>query len=218
MPRGVFVAGTDTDAGKTIVAAALVAALGADYWKPVQSGALSLDPRERMRSRGDLPGGDTGTVAWLTGRHPADFPPPAYVFQAPLSPDQAAAAEGARIDPGRILLPARDRFLVVEAAGGLLVPLDPETLMIDLAQRLALPIVLAARTGLGTINHTLLSLEALRRRGLPVAGVIFSGPDHPQNIEAVRRLGGAPILGRIPRLDPLTPAAARLNLSSLKGL
>ena len=208
--RGVFVTGTDTDAGKTVVAAALVAALGADYWKPVQSGA------------DELPGGDTGVVARLTGRPRADFPPPAYVFQAALSPDQAAELEGVRIDPARIVLPARDRFLVVEGAGGLLVPLDGATLMIDLAARLGLPIVLAARTGLGTINHTLLSLEALARRGLPVAGVVFSGPDHPRNLETIRRLGGAPILGRIPRLDPLTPAAlleaaAHLDLSSFEG-
>jgi dethiobiotin synthase len=211
MPPGVFVAGTDTDAGKTIVAAALVAALGALYWKPVQSGAL------------ELPGGDTGTVAWLTGHHPDDFPPPAYVFKAALSPDQAAAEEGAVLDPDRLGLPELDRFLVVEAAGGLLVPLDAGTLMIDLARRLALPVVLAARTGLGTINHTLLSLEALRARGLTVAGVVFSGEPNPRNLETIRRLGGAPILGRIPRLDPLTPAAlagaaALLDLSSLKGL
>ena len=194
-PRGVFVTGTDTDAGKTVVAAALVAALGADYWKPVQSGS------------DELPGGDTGVVAALTGHRPEDFPPPAYVLKAPLSPDQAAEAEGVRIDPSRILLPARDRFLVVEGAGGLLVPLDGATLMIDLAARLGLPIVLAARTGLGTLNHTLLSLEALARRGLPVAGVIFSGPENLRNTETIRRLGGVPVLGRIPRLDPLTPAA-----------
>ncbi len=210
-PRGVFIAGTDTDAGKTVVAAALVAALDALYWKPVQSGLE------------ELPGGDSAVVAGLAGHAPADFPPPAYGFRAPLAPDQAAALEGVRIDPGRILLPVRDRFLVVEAAGGLLVPLDDGTLMIDLARRLGLPIVLAARTGLGTINHTLLSLEALGRRGLPVAGVVFSGPDHPANVEAVRRLGGAPILGRIPRLDPLTPAAlaeaaAHLDLSFFEGL
>jgi len=204
--RGVFVAGTDTDAGKTVVAAALVAALGARYWKPVQSGLR------------DLPGGDSAEVARLTGRDPGDFPPPAYAFQAPLAPDQAAALEGARIDPGRIVLPGEG--LVVEGAGGLLVPLDGATLMIDLARRLGLPVVLAARTGLGTINHTLLSLEALARRAMPVAGVVFSGPDHPANLDAVRRLGGVPILGRIPPLDPLTPAAlaaaaARLDLEGL---
>jgi len=211
MLRGIFVAGTDTDAGKTIVSAALVAALGALYWKPVQSG---LD---------DLPGGDTAVVAHLTGHQPSDFPPPVYRFRAPLSPDQAAAAEGASLDPSRIILPDRDRLLVVEAAGGLMVPLDPATLMIDLARLLGLPIVLAARTGLGTINHTLLSLEALRHRGMPVAGVILSGPDHPSNAETIRRLGGVPMLGRIPQLDPLTPAAlaaaaTQLDLSPLEGL
>ena len=199
MSRGVFVAGTDTDAGKTIVAAALVAALGALYWKPVQSG---LD---------DLPGGDSAVVASLTGHDPADFPAPVYAFRAPLAPDQAAALEGLRIDPQRLALPALERCLVVEAAGGLLVPLDDRTLMIDLARSLALPIVLAARTGLGTLNHTLLSLEALARRGLPVAGVVFSGPDHPRNLETIRRLGGVPVLGRIPWLDPLTPDVLDLS-------
>jgi len=205
---GVFVVGTDTGAGKTVVAAALVSALGAGYWKPVQSGL------------GESPGGDTAVVAGLTGRRPGDFPPPAYEFQAALSPDQAAAEEGLAIDPARIVLP--EGLLVVEGAGGLLVPLDATTLMIDLAARLGLPVVLAARTGLGTINHTLLSLEALGRRGLPVAGVVFSGEDNPRNLAAIARLGGAPILGRIPWLDPLTPAAlaeaaARLDLSSLGG-
>ncbi|BDU71701.1 dethiobiotin synthase [Mesoterricola silvestris] len=206
--KSVFVAGTDTDAGKTVVAAALVLALGARYWKPIQSGLR------------EAPGGDTGVVARLTGRRPGDFPPPVYAFMAALSPDQAAAEEGLGLDPGRIVLP--EGPLVVEGAGGLLVPLDGGTLMIDLAARLGLPVVLAARTGLGTLNHTLLSLEALHRRGLPVAGVVFSGADHPRNIETIARLGGAPILGRIPWLDPLTPealagAAAGLDLSSLGG-
>ena len=211
MPRGIFVAGTDTDAGKTIVAAALVAALGAEYWKPVQSGLH------------ELPGGDSAVVARLTGRDPASFPEPAYSFQAALAPDQAAELEGRSLDPERIVLPVLDRMLVVEAAGGLMAPLDGRLLMIDLAQRLGLPIVLAARTGLGTINHTLLSLEALRHRRLPVAGVILSGPDHPRNEAAIRRLGGVPVLGRIPFLEPLdrttlAAAAARLDLSPCKGL
>jgi len=186
MTAGVFVTGTGTDAGKTVVAAALALALGADYWKPVQSG---LDA---------LPGGDTAEVARLAGRDPGAFPPPAWAFRAALAPDQAAAAEGARIDPRRLALPDWPRPLVVEGAGGLLVPLDGDFMMIDLAARLGLPIVLAARTGLGTLNHTLLSLEALRHRGLPVAGVVFSGADHPRNLDTIARLGGAPVLGRIP--------------------
>ena len=189
--RGVFVAGTDTDAGKTIVAAALVAALGARYWKPVQSGLR------------DLPGGDSAEVARLTGRDPGDFPPPAYAFQAPLAPDQAAALEGARIDPGRIVLPGEG--LVVEGAGGLLVPLDGATLMIDLARRLGLPVVLAARTGLGTINHTLLTVRQARSMGLTVTGVVLNdlaggrhGLAEKTNVQEIPDLCGAPLLGVVP--------------------
>ncbi len=210
MMRGVFVTGTDTDAGKTVVAACLVSALKGLYWKPVQTG---LD---------DLPGGDTEIVARLTGQDVTTFPRPAFEYRAPLSPDQAAALEGEVIADERIHLPPCDRWLVVEGAGGLMVPLNERTLMIDLAARFGLPVVVAARTGLGTINHTLLTLEELKRRSLPIAGVIFSGPDHPRNLEAIRRWGGVPILGHIPRLDPLTretvsAAASRLDLRSLQG-
>lgn len=207
--NGVFVAGTDTGAGKTVVAAVLAAALGLRYWKPVQTG---LD---------DDPGGDTAAVARLTGRDPRDFPPPAYAFRAPLAPDQAAVEEDRTLDPETIRLPEGFGPLVVEAAGGVLSPLAGRFLMVHLATRLGLPVVLAARTGLGTINHTLLSLEALRARGVALAGVVFSGPDDPRNLEAIRRLGDAPVLGRIPWLDPLTPgalaeAAAGLDLERLR--
>ncbi|GAB3124775.1 dethiobiotin synthase [Novispirillum itersonii] len=198
--RGVFMTGTDTDAGKTIASACLLVALRrrwpqAGYWKPVQSG---LD---------DLPRGDTGTVADLTGSADADFPAPAYTFRAPLSPDQAAAREGAVIDASTLTLPAYAGPLVVEGAGGIMVPVDGTLLMLDLAERLALPVVVAARTGLGTINHTLLTLAALRSRNLRIGGVLFSGPDHPDNIATIARLGGVPVLGRIPRLPDLTAAA-----------
>ncbi|MGA2079225.1 MAG: dethiobiotin synthase [Holophaga sp.] len=209
MPAGVFVAGTGTDAGKTVVAAALALALDAHYWKPVQTGLEQC------------PGGDTAEVARLTGHQVEDFPPPAYAFRAPLAPDQAAAEEGADLDPAQIRLPPWPRPLVVEAAGGVLSPVAGPVLMVHLAARLGLPIVLAARTGLGTINHTLLSLEALRARGLPLVGVVLSGPDQPRNLEAIRRLGGAPVLGRIPWLEPLCAdtlvrAAAGLDLRGLR--
>lgn len=208
--RGVFVTGTDTDAGKTVVAACLVRALSARYWKPVQSGA------------DDLPGGDTATVAFLTGHDLADFPQPVFTLRAPLSPDQAAELEDVQIDDRRIVLPSTDLPLVVEGAGGLMVPLNAQTRMIDLVARFELPVVIAARTGLGTINHTILTIEALLHRGLPIAGVVFSGPDNPRNIEAIRRYGRATVLGHIPLLAPLSPltvaeAAARLDLSTLAG-
>lgn len=202
---GVFVTGTDTDAGKTVVSACLVQRLGAAYWKPVQSGT------------DDLPGGDSGIVAELADAPPERILPPVHVYRAPLSPDQAARREGATLALDDFTLPVCERPLVVEGAGGLMVPLNERHLMIDLIARLGLPVVLVARTGLGTINHSLLSLEALAVRRLPVAGVIFSGPPHPDNVAAVARFGGVPVLGTVPRLEPLTPqavaeAAAALSL------
>lgn len=203
--RGVFVTGTDTDAGKTVVSACLVHRLGAAYWKPVQSG-IDIGPD-----------GDSGTVAHLANLPPDRLLRPRHVYGAPLSPDQAARLEGQAIALDDFTLPACKYPLVIEGAGGLLVPLNNQSLMIDLIACLGLPVVLVARTGLGTINHSLLSLEALHRRGLAVAGVVFSGPPHPDNVDAVARFGGAPILGTVPRLDPLTPdavaqAAATLTL------
>lgn len=210
MLRGVFVTGTDTDAGKTIASACLVRALNGCYWKPVQSGIR------------DLPGGDTATVARLTGRTLSEFPRPFCELQASLSPDQAAEEENVRIDADHIALPSCVAPLVVEGAGGLMVPVNDSIWMIDLAERFKLPVVLVARTGLGTINHTILSIEAMKRRALPIAGILFSGPDNPRNIETIRRTAGVPILGRIPWMDPLTSkavaeAAATLNIANITG-
>jgi dethiobiotin synthase len=208
-PRGLFVTGTDTEAGKTIVAACLTRRLGATYWKPVQTGSA------------ELPGGDSGTVAHLAALPGHRVVAPRHVCAAPLSPDQAARREGLSIALDDFALPATGAPLVVEGAGGLMVPLNDQALMIDLIGRLGLAVILAARTGLGTINHCLLSLEALAARRLPVAGVIFSGPPHPENMAAVDRFGGGvPMLGRVPWMDPPTPqavAAAAATLSLPDG-
>ncbi|AMW35396.1 dethiobiotin synthase [Haematospirillum jordaniae] len=206
--RGFFVTGTDTDVGKTVACACLVKATGALYWKPVQSGT------------DDLPGGDTATVANLTGHHPDDFPAPVFSFKAALSPDQAARLEGKTIEPAQLenRLPSK-RPLIVEGAGGLMVPLTDQVMMIDIIKRLGLPVIIIARTGLGTINHTLLSLEALKVRHIPVAGVLFCGPDNPDNINTIKRLGQVPVIGHIPVLSPLgrtsiRHAAETLDLSA----
>lgn len=206
--RGFFVTGTGTDVGKTVASACLVRATGALYWKPVQSGTA------------DLPGGDTATVAELTGHRPEDFPEPAFSFQAPLSPDQAAQREGQTINPAKLYrLPLTESPLIVEGAGGLMVPLTDDVRMIDIMAALGLPVVLVASTGLGTINHTLLSLEALAARRISVAGVLFCGPDNPDNIDSIRRLGQVPVIGHIPVLEPLNQttvkhAATTLDLSA----
>jgi malonyl-CoA O-methyltransferase len=203
--HGVFVVGTDTDVGKTVVAACLTRTWDADYWKPVQTGAAE-DP------------GDTVTVARLTNLPPERLHPPAYVFAAPLSPHAAAALEGATIELGAIAPPLTERPLVVEGAGGVLVPLNDQSLMIDLVQRLGLPVVVVARSTLGTINHTLLTLEALRGRGVEVLGVVMNGPPSASNREAIERYGQVRVLAEIPWTESVTPEWALQIAASLPTL
>lgn len=192
--NGVFVTGTDTGIGKTLVSAILARAWNADYWKPVQTG-VAEEP------------GDTDTVARLAQLPPERLHLPAYVLQAPLSPWAAAPLEDAVIDATAIVPPATTAPLIVEGAGGLYVPIDDSHMMIDLIARLGMPVVLAARSGLGTINHTLLSLEALRRRAIPVLGVIMSGPLSAGNREAIERFGNVRVLAEIPPLERVDAAA-----------
>lgn len=194
---GVFVTGTDTDVGKTVTSATLVKAWDAAYWKPLQSGT------------DDAPSDSTG-VRQLTGLDPARLYPPAATFGASLSPEDAAHVAHTRIDPAAITLPrhtASDGPLVVEGAGGVFVPIAEHYLMIDLMARLALPVVLVARSQLGTINHTLLSLAALRARGLHVAGVILNGPPEPHGRSAIERHGRVRILAEFPAVAPMGPDA-----------
>ncbi|GBQ38313.1 ATP-dependent dethiobiotin synthetase BioD 1 [Komagataeibacter europaeus] len=194
---GVFVTGTDTDVGKTVTSATLVRAWDAAYWKPLQSGT------------DDAPSDSMG-VRQLTGLDPARLYPPAATFGASLSPEDAAHAAHTRIDPAMIALPrhaASDGPLVVEGAGGVFVPIAENYLMIDLMARLALPVVLVARSQLGTINHTLLSLAALRARGLHVAGVILNGPPEPYGRSAIERHGRVRILAEFPTITPMGPDA-----------
>jgi malonyl-CoA O-methyltransferase len=129
--------------------------------------------------------------------------PSSYVLRAPLSPHESARLEGARIELGAFKVPQTPRTLIVEGAGGLMVPLNDEALITDLIAQLGMPVVLVARTALGTINHTLLSLEALRRRGLPVAGVVLKGAPNEANRRAIATYGHVEILAEIPHLEPL---------------
>lgn len=195
-PPGVFVTGTDTGIGKTLVSAVLACAWHADYWKPLQTG-VAEEP------------GDSETVTRLAQLEPARLHAPAYVLQAPLSPWAAAPLEGASLDVDTLTLPAARAPLVVEGAGGLHVPITDTFMMIDLIARLGLPVVLAARSGLGTINHTLLSLEALRNRGIPVLGVIMSGPPSAGNRQAIEQFGKTRVLAEIPHMERVDAEAVR---------
>jgi dethiobiotin synthetase len=179
------VTGTDTGVGKTVFAAGLTALIGGYYWKPVQAG---LDE-----------GGDAAAVAAL-GVPRERVLPEAYRLTTPCSPHRAAEIDGITIDAERLALPPQ-RPLVVEGAGGALVPLGGDLLYADVFARWGLPAIVVARTALGTINHSLLTLEALRARGVPVHGVAFVGQGEPVAEEAICRIGQAKHLGRLPVLD-----------------
>ncbi len=182
----IVVTGTDTGIGKTVFSAALASALGAHYWKPIQSG---LDD-----------GADADSVAALGVRNVL---PEAYRLTQPLSPHRSAELDGVTIDPARLVPPEVDGALVIEGAGGALVPVTREILFADLFARWGLPTVLVARTGLGTINHSLLSIEALRARGVPILGLAFVGDANEDNEATICQIGRVKRLGRLPRLDPL---------------
>ncbi|MEA1014867.1 dethiobiotin synthase [Sphingosinicella sp. LY1275] len=188
----IVVTGTDTGIGKTIFAAALAGALGGHYWKPIQSGLEEAS--------------DSATVAALSGLAPERILAEAYRLSAPRSPHLAAELDGVAIDPERLTPPDLDP-LVVEGAGGLLVPVTRDLLYADLFARWGHPVVLVARTGLGTINHSLLSIEALRARRIPILGVAFVGEANEDNEAIIATLGGVKRLGRLPLLDRLDPRA-----------
>jgi len=179
------VSGTDTDVGKTVFCAGLAGMLGARYWKPVQAG---------------LPC-DSETVAELAG---VEIVPEVYRLILPASPHQAAAEEGIAIEPDSLDPP--DGPLVIEGAGGLMVPLTRQTLFLDVFARWRLPLILCARTRLGTINHTLLSIEAVRTRNILLHGVAFIGEANAESETIITEIGQVKRLGRLPVIDPLTAA------------
>ena len=188
--RGVFVTGTDTGVGKTVVSACLVRAWGADYWKPVQTG---LDEDE----------GDTATVAWLAELPAERLHPPAYAFGPAVSPHLAAERAGLEISLERLALPASVRPIVVEGAGGALVPLNGRAVMADLMVALGLPVIVAVADRLGAISQTLLTLEAIRARGLGVMGVVLTGGAFADNAEAIARFGRTRVLARLPHVQTI---------------
>ena len=173
MPSRLIIAGTDTNVGKTIVSSLLVAKLNAHYWKPVQCGELDT-------------GGDSATIKKLTGIRENRIIPEAYRLKMAASPNQAAEAEGITIENDKLKLPNHDGALVVELAGGLMVPLRDNWLQIDQIKVWDLPVVLVARSGLGTLNHTLLSLEAMEKRNIRVYTIILNGEKHEANYRTLR--------------------------------
>ncbi len=186
-----FVTGTDTGVGKTTLSALLCAALDAVYWKPIQTGTLE--------------GSDRSTVMRLAGIGNDRTLDEVYQFVPPVSPDLAARWAGVEIDLARINLPTSlmNDWLVVEGVGGVLVPINPKQFVLDLMAKFKLPVILAARSSLGTINHTLLTLAALHAAELPVHGVVLIGDQNRENRETIERFGHVRVIGEIPRLPNL---------------
>lgn len=178
-----FVTGIGTDVGKTIISAILTEALQADYWKPVQCG--------------ELDNSDSDKIARLISNHITTIHPEAYRFQAPMSPHAAAKLESIHIDIEHIIMPQTHNSLIVEGAGGLMVPLNDEVLVADLISRLNIPVILVAHIYLGSINHTLMSAEILKLRNIRVEGIIFNGPENKESEEYIRKYTGLRIIGRV---------------------
>ncbi len=182
--KPIFVTGIGTGIGKTIVSAVLVEKLKADYWKPIQSG--------------DLDDTDTARVKSLVSNTTSFFYPEAYKLSQPFSPHKSAAIDGINIDPEKIFLPATNNTLIIEGAGGLMVPLNKKFLMIDLIRQLNAEVILVSQNYLGSINHTLLSIYALQREYIPVKGIIFNGPKDIYSKDFILEHSGLELLGHIP--------------------
>lgn len=194
LPSRFFITGTDTGVGKTTVAALLCAALNAIYWKPIQTGTRQ--------------GTDRATVIRLAELPRRRTLPEAYRFSPPVSPHLAAQRAGVRIELRKIKLPAiaAKENLIVEGAGGALVPINSTEILTDLMSRLALPVLLVSRTSLGTINHTLLSIAALCAARLDLRGVVMVGKPNRENRRAIEHYGEIEVVGAVPLLKQINRA------------
>lgn len=183
-----FVTAIGTDSGKTLVSAILTEALQADYWKPVQAGL----PR------------DSDTVKALITNRKSQIFPEAYLLNSPESPHSAAKKDNTEIDLNSVILPETNNHLIVEGAGGILVPLNEKDYVIDIAAKNDLEVILVSNIYLGSINHTLLSLQELQRRNIILKGIIFNG-DNPEAEEIILKKSDSPCLLKIKKEEKITP-------------
>jgi len=181
--KPIFISGIGTEIGKTIVSSVLVEKLQADYWKPVQSG--------------ELDNSDSMLIESLISNKRTTIHPEAYRLTQPFSPHKSAAIDGIYIDLDKIILPKTDNQLIIEGAGGLMVPLNEKDLIIDLIKKLDAEVVLVSKNYLGSINHTLLSVELLKSRNIPIKKIIFSGESNANSEAIIQKQSGLEI-GRIP--------------------
>ncbi len=190
-PIQVFISGIGTEIGKTLCSSILVKAMDADYWKPVQAGNFDEPDREFVKS--------------MAQNSASRFFDERYFLKTPCSPHLAAKIDGIQMQLNDFQIPDTTRNLVVEGAGGLLVPISERHTVIDLIEHLGLPVILISKHYLGSINHTLLSIEALRHRKIPLLGVLFNGGENPESEQIICQLGNVKSLGTVNQIDPITP-------------
>jgi dethiobiotin synthetase len=193
LAKSLFITGTNTDIGKTVVSGVLVAGLQAHYWKPIQSGLSA--------------GTDTDWIIAHTDIPASHIHKETYSLQQPLSPHAAAAIDNIEISLDAFSLPkiAAEDFLIVEGAGGVLVPISEKYFMLDLIERLGIPVLIVADSELGTINHSLLTIRQLRDRNIEIVGVVMNGPKNPGNKEAIELYGKVEVIAEIEPLQELNP-------------
>ncbi|MGZ4055272.1 MAG: dethiobiotin synthase [Bacteroidia bacterium] len=181
--RKIFVTGIGTDVGKTVVSSVLTEALKADYWKPIQTGSFFST--------------DTAKVQKWVSNTDSKFHPEGYLLKQYMSPHAAAELEGINIDLDMLKLPETNNTLVIEGAGGLMVPLNREVFMVDIIKKFDAEVVLVIQNYLGSINHSILSIDALKQRGVKILGLVFNGAPHELSEQIIVKYSGLKLLGRI---------------------
>jgi len=199
-----FVTGIGTEVGKTIASTIITQALKADYWKPVQAG--ELDDSDRMK------------VETLIDNDRSKFHPEAYRLNQPMSPHAAAERDGVEIDISSIKMPHTDNHLVIEGAGGLLVPLNDKDTILNLIETLNCEVILVSRHYLGSINHTLMSIELLKQRNIRIKGILFNGKENKDTESIITKMGGIEVLGRIDELENLNKSVINSIAQDLKNV
>ena len=184
-----FITGIGTDVGKTIASAIITQALKADYWKPVQAGELNHS--------------DCMKVEALIDNDRTEFHPEAYKLNQPMSPHAAAERDGVEIDISSIKIPDTNNHLVIEGAGGLLVPLNDKDTILTLIEMLNCEVILISRHYLGSINHTLMSIEVLKQRNITIKGILFNGKENKDTESIIKKMSGIEVIGRIDEFDNL---------------
>lgn len=204
--HSLFITGTDTGIGKTIVSAILVKALSGTYWKPIQSG---IEEDTEFST-------DSIAVKELTKLSKEHFLPERHLLKAPLSPHLSSRMENLEIELADFELPVTRRYpLIIEGAGGVLVPINKKDLILDLIEKLACPVLIVAKSGLGTINHSLMTIATLKTRKIPIIGLVLNGPRNLENEKAIEHFGKLPVLGHLDKIDLTDPAS--LDSAYLQG-